>query len=508
MSVRIADFFQQAALQAYMYYQLKSFDPDAPDTEISFQAGVLLGVFTAAQIFTGIAWGRIADSSTLWCGGRKRVMMLGLLGQGCACVGVAFSRSFRAAVIWRGLGGASNATVGGARTALSEATPKRYHSRTFLILPLAWNIANILGPMVGGGLADLGARYAGWFGGVRWMREYPYALPNLFSAVVCWADALLLFFWLRETLVGRQERRDLGLEIGERVSRGWRVCLRRRRTGYSRVGQDDVDAEVPLSTSGIVDGEEPASTSLAALSVKDETETQGQALLVRVDAPPPASFYDTLTRNVFCVLLTVAFLDFQMGGFTSLWTVTLSSSRRTPAENKAISIPFHFAGGLAMSPATIGVAMSSLGFAGILFQLTVYPRAIARFGLLRSLRVALFVYPLAYAIAPYLSLLVDHRLLLWVGIVLVASLQVGARTFAAPGVVLLTNNASPSPAVLGTIHGMGAATSSMFRTVGPIVVGHWYSQGLEEGVVGKAWWLLSLVALIGVVPSYWARDGR
>jgi MFS family permease len=111
MSVRIADFFQQAALQAYMYYQLKSFDPSAPDSEISFQAGVLLGVFTAAQIFTGIAWGRIADSSTLWCGGRKRVMMLGLLGQGAACCGVAFSRSFRTAVIWRGLGGAVNATV-------------------------------------------------------------------------------------------------------------------------------------------------------------------------------------------------------------------------------------------------------------------------------------------------------------------------------------------------------------------------------------------------------------
>ncbi|KPI36184.1 uncharacterized protein AB675_8899 [Cyphellophora attinorum] len=477
MSVRIADFFQQAALQAYMYYQLKSFDPSAPDSEISFQAGVLLGVFTAAQIFTGIAWGRIADSSTMWCGGRKRVMMLGLLGQGVACCGVAFSRSFRAAVIWRGLGG-------------------------------TWNLANISGPVVGGSLADLGARYPGWFGEVKWMREFPYAVPNLFCALVCWADALFLFLWLRETLAGRKDRSDLGLEIGERISSGMRMVFF-TRTGYRQVGQDDMDAELPHSTSGFDDNEESASRSLAALSAKEETDVRDTGLLGQEhEIPPRASFYDTLTRNVFCVLLTIAFLDFQMGGFTSLWTVTLSSSRRTPADDKSISLPFHFAGGLAMSPATIGVAMSSLGFAGILFQLTVYPRAIARFGLVRSLRWALFVYPLAYAIAPYLSLLVNHRILLWLGIVLVASLQVGARTFAAPGVVLLTNNASPSPQVLGTVHGMGAATSSMFRTVGPIVVGHWYSQGLEEGVVGKAWWLLSLVALVGVVPSYWARDGK
>src|SRR5271163_3055578 len=108
-SVRLADFFQQASLQAYMFYQLKSFSPTADDGEISSQAGVLQGVFTAAQIFTGILWGRVADQP--WSG-RKRVILIGLMGQGLSCVGIAFSRSFASAVIWRCLGGAVNATVG------------------------------------------------------------------------------------------------------------------------------------------------------------------------------------------------------------------------------------------------------------------------------------------------------------------------------------------------------------------------------------------------------------
>lgn len=504
-SVRIADFFQQAALQAYMYYQLKSFAPDASDADISFQAGVLLGVFTAAQIFTGIIWGRVADH-VAW--GRKRVLLVGLIGQGISCFGLAFCGSFRVAVLCRMLGGAVNATVGGARTALSEATEKRYHSRTFLVLPLAWNIANIFGPVMGGLLSDPVLHYPGWFGpnstfggseGVWWMQKWPYAAPNIFSALVCWADAALLFFGLRETLAARKMHRDRGLEMAANV----RYHIRRvffRRFGYSQINQD----EMQLGTPGIDDSEEPTSTPLTPLTPLPPKEVDAAS-----SKPAPAlSLYDTLTRNVLCVLLTVAFMDFQMGGFTSLWSVFLSSSLRTNEENKQISLPFHFAGGIGMSPPTVGMAMSALGFVGILFQLMLYPRVNARFGLLKSTIWSLWIFPIAYVIAPYLSLVVHEQILLWLGVFLVAALQVGARTFAVPGLVLLTNNASPSPTVLGTIHGMGAATSSAARTIGPIVAGHWYSQGLGNGSVGMAWWCLSLVALVGVVPSYWARDGR
>jgi hypothetical protein len=222
-------------------------------------------------------------------------------------------------------------------------------------------------------------------------------------------------------------------------------------------------------------------------------------------APP---FYQAFTMNVVMVLLTVALMDFQMGGFASLWTILLSSTPRSKEEKEAMRLPFYFTGGIGFSPGTIGIAMSTLGFVGIFCQLTLYPAVNSRFGLLRSTRLSLFVFPLAYALAPYLSLLIHEPILLWLGIIGVVILQIGARTFAIPGSVLLINNSSPSPALLGTIHGMGAATSSAFRTIGPMAAGHWYSQGLEKGMVGFPWWCVSLVALFGVLPSFWARDGR
>lgn len=59
-----------------MFYQLKFFDPNLSDAAISAQAGLLVGAKTAAQVCTGMFWGRVADSEK---GGRKAVLLLGLL---------------------------------------------------------------------------------------------------------------------------------------------------------------------------------------------------------------------------------------------------------------------------------------------------------------------------------------------------------------------------------------------------------------------------------------------
>jgi MFS family permease len=499
-SIRFADFFQQASLQAFQYYQLKSFSPDLGEAEISYQSGVLQGVFTAAQVFTGILWGRVSDKP--WSG-RKTVILIGLVAQGFSCVGVAFSSTFTSAIVWRCLGGAANCTVGGARTALSETTEKRFRSRTFLLLPLAFNVANIFGPIMGGLLANPVRNYPGLFGprstfggkdGVQWMTKYPYALPNLLSAYVLFADALLVWLFLRETLEIRKYARDRGIEAADQ----FRYYFNRfvfQKFGYAPVGESggpDTMDDDDLHANG---------TPMIPMTPKE-----------RPQPPPPAQtppFTRLLTKNVLLVLSTVAVFDFQMGGFASLWIIFLSSSRRSAEDDQAIELPFTFTGGLGFRPSTVGFAMSILGILGIILQLSLFPKVEARFGLLKSTRFSLFIFPLAYALAPYLSLLAtpSTATTLWVGIILVLLLQVGARTFAMPGTILLINNSSPSPSMLGTINGMGAATSSAFRTIGPIIAGHWYAQGLEEGSVGYAWWCLAAVSVVGCAPTFFARDG-
>lgn len=213
---RVFDFLQIASLQAYMFYQLKSFDEDLSDSDVSTQAGILQGAFTAAQFATAIPWGRVADAE--W-GGRKFVLLVGLLGTALSCLGVAFSKSFAQAVFWRSFGGAINGTVGIIRTAIAEnVKEKKYHSRAFLILPIGFNIASLFGPgwfclylflccvslrcvmllilgllvVMGGMLADPVKSYPTLFGpnssfggqnGVQWLMDYPYALPMFANTV-------------------------------------------------------------------------------------------------------------------------------------------------------------------------------------------------------------------------------------------------------------------------------------------------------------------------------------
>lgn len=99
---RLSEPLTQTSLQSYMFYQLRSFSPSAPDSTISNQAGLLQAAFTGAQFCTAILWGRMADSERM---GRKKVILIGLLGTAIGAVGFGFSSSFAAALCWRFLGG-------------------------------------------------------------------------------------------------------------------------------------------------------------------------------------------------------------------------------------------------------------------------------------------------------------------------------------------------------------------------------------------------------------------
>lgn len=156
---RLSEPLTQTSLQAYMFYQLKSFNPSLPPSTISAQAGMLQGSFTAAQFVTAILWGRMADAE--W-GGRKRVLLIGLAGTAVSCVGFGFSRTFGQAMVCRTLGGALNGNVGVMRTMISEIIKeKRFQSRAFLLLPMCFNIGTF-GGMLFTFATDIGNRSHYW----------------------------------------------------------------------------------------------------------------------------------------------------------------------------------------------------------------------------------------------------------------------------------------------------------------------------------------------------------
>lgn len=72
---------------------------------------------------------------------------------------------------------------------------------------MCFNIGVIIGPILGGSLADPVSNLPGIFGpgsflggkdGVRWMERWPFALPNVLSALFMFAAFLAIWLGLDE----------------------------------------------------------------------------------------------------------------------------------------------------------------------------------------------------------------------------------------------------------------------------------------------------------------------
>ncbi|KAL4946638.1 hypothetical protein BDV06DRAFT_208547 [Aspergillus oleicola] len=492
---RLSEPLTQTSLQAYLFYQLRSFDPSLPESTISTQAGILQGSFTAAQFLTAVVWGRLADSEVM---GRKRVLLIGLLGTCISCLGFGFSRSFASAAVFRTLGGALNSNVGVMRTMISEIIEeKKFQSRAFLLLPMCFNIGVIVGPILGGMLADPRRNYPGLFGpgsvfggasGVWWMERWPFALPNLISAVFIFLSWSAVFLGLDETHEVVRYRSDWGRKLGKRLTR----LFRRRRYWHYRTLSEYADGSTSLYESRSV-------TSRSA------PPSPIRARLRRQHLKRP-SFRQIWTPNILLTLLVQFLLAFHTSAFNSMTFIFLPNSRAPPETQHP---PFRFGGGLGLPSSRVGMATAIIGFIGLPLQIFLYPRIQGKLGTLTSFRTFLPFSPLSYALMPFLILIPSNApYLVWPAFTLVVALQVISRTFALPAAVILVNNCVTDASILGTVHGVAQSISSAARTLGPLLTGWGLGLGLKFNLVGGVWWALAVEALLGWVLLGTIYEGR
>ncbi|PHH83148.1 hypothetical protein CDD82_3441 [Ophiocordyceps australis] len=488
---RLGEPLAQTSLQAYMFYQLKWFDPSLSDATISSQAGVLHAGFMGSQFATALLWGRIADSR--WAG-RKTVLLIGLIGAAISSLGFGFATHFYQALIFRIVGGVTNGNVGVMRTMISEIIrEKRFQPRAFLLLPMTFHIGVIVGPILGGVLSDPAQSYPRFFGHVALFQSFPYALPNIASAVFLVVAAAAVWFALEETSeASRHAPPDMGIRLGHWLVaklRGWHPIHKPQHLSY---------------------GTMQTSPDMERLSVLASPKP-GRRYIQRLP------FSHIFTRNVSLTLFAQFLLNFHLGTFNSLWFVFLSTpvwySSIDPSH--APQLPFQFTGGLGLHPTSVGLAMAILGAIRIPMQLFLYPDLAGRLGTLRAWRLSLLCFPLTYFLIPYLAVVPSASpppepktgLTVWLAICVILFIQATGRTFSQPSQIILINNCSPHPSVLGTVHGLGQSATSGANTIGPMIGGFVYGIGLGAGVVGLVWWALSSIAICTCLASLLVGEG-
>ncbi|PMD29864.1 MFS general substrate transporter [Hyaloscypha variabilis F] len=474
---RLADPLAASSIQTYMFYQLRFFNPEASEAMISTQAGIIVGAKTAAQVCTGMLWGRLADSEY---GGRKTVLMIGLICSGISCIGYGLSRTFISAVVWQVFGGAMSSNVGIVRCVVAELNPeKRYRTRALLLLPLFANAGMLLGPLVGGLLSSENGN------GI--LKAYPYAPPNIFAAAIYALAATGVFLGLEETLEHFKHHE------GSIIQRLWKKFRTSNSPshGYTTLDHDPSEPDSPQSDVTLTNFPSPS-------------------------APKPKArlpFRRIWTWNVICTMLAHFIIAGHIATFTNLWAIFLS----TPLSTSTPHPPFRFTGGLSMKPREVGFAMSTLGAIGVTLQLVIYPLLNDRYGTILIWRTALFIFPLAYLLAPFPALIASSlsppssplsSLLIWLSVGFILLLFVLGRTGVTPATTLLINDCTPHPSVRGTIHTAGTVIGNLSRSLFPVIAFAIFGRGLEIGVVGLGFWCLAALGMLACVASRWVEQGE
>jgi MFS family permease len=200
-------------------------------------------------------------------------------------------------------------------------------------MPLVFSIGSIIGPVIGGALANPLNKQSGDMSDGPFLWNFPYVLPNLVSAIFFTISMLIGILFLRET--GVQYFRDYGIVIGDKI-----IALAQRpiaRVKALMTGSPLYTA-IPTSPDDIYDKQNDEES----IDAKDSMEGNGHVKL----APPTWS--EALTNQTLIYLSAYTFLAMHNTAFDQIVSVFMHQAR-TGSEIVPDKFPWHFNKGFGMS---------------------------------------------------------------------------------------------------------------------------------------------------------------
>lgn len=147
-------------------------------------AGWMLVLFSFAQFVSGPVLGNLSDRF-----GRRPVLLASMLSFGVDYALMAFAPSLAWLFLGRAIAGAAGAVYGPASSVLADVTPPDKRSGVFGLIGAAFGVGFIVGPALGGLLADFGPR-----------------APFVAASLLALGNALVMFLAMPETLAAEHRR--------------------------------------------------------------------------------------------------------------------------------------------------------------------------------------------------------------------------------------------------------------------------------------------------------------
>ena len=262
-----------------------------PENDIARWAGLASSTFSLCQAMTGLLWGAASDRY-----GRKPVILFGLFNTMWTMLLWGFAVSLPMALAARALQGLTNGNVGILRTTVAELSPwKELQPRAFSVMPLVYTVGAIVGPTLGGALSNPLRVDPRKPRGTAFLERFPYVLPNLVAAIFFTISILVGWLFLRETLESKRRSPDLGIRVGERLTRFAKSVLGLRSEGK----EEELGERAPLLGQSKVNDEMPAPPGIANQAMEPTTPRMRDVLT-----------YQTMLNLVVYTLLALYTLAF------------------------------------------------------------------------------------------------------------------------------------------------------------------------------------------------------
>ncbi|XP_054816244.1 protein ZINC INDUCED FACILITATOR-LIKE 1-like isoform X2 [Prosopis cineraria] len=186
----------------FIYFMVRDFGIAETEADIGTYAGYLGSSFMLGRGLTSVAWGIVADRY-----GRKYTILLGTIAITVFNTLFGLCTSFWMAVSTRFLLGGLNGSLGTIMAYCTEILPEEHQAKGLATYSSAWGIALVIGPALGGYLAQPVEKYPHIFPKGSLFDKFPYFLPCL----VISAFALIVLVactWLPETLHNHKVSND------------------------------------------------------------------------------------------------------------------------------------------------------------------------------------------------------------------------------------------------------------------------------------------------------------
>jgi DHA1 family tetracycline resistance protein-like MFS transporter len=138
--------------------------------------GLLFASYSVMQFIFAPILGRLSDKY-----GRRPVLLISIIGTGIGFLILGFARTLWMLFLGRILDGISGGNISTAQAYIADITTKEDRAKGMGLIGAAFGLGFVFGPAIGGILS-------------RWGVEVPF----LFAAGLCFANALLLYFTLRD----------------------------------------------------------------------------------------------------------------------------------------------------------------------------------------------------------------------------------------------------------------------------------------------------------------------